>query len=142
MTTRYEGQIALELNMAADPNETGRYAYEITRAASPWEIDLRPAVRAAVFERLGNEPIARIAARVHNTIAAASVDIVRATSHQTGRLPVALSGGCFQNARLAESIVAGLEPEFRVYLHRHVPPGDGGVSLGQAVVAARKARSL
>jgi hydrogenase maturation protein HypF len=55
---------------------------------------------------------------------------------------VVLSGGCFQNARLAESIVGGLEPEFRVYVHRRVPPGDGGIALGQAVIAAAKAASV
>ncbi|HTM23770.1 MAG TPA: carbamoyltransferase HypF [Vicinamibacterales bacterium] len=140
--SHYEGQIALELNMAADPSERGRYEYQIAQRATPWEIDLRPAVRAAVFESIGGESVAKIAARIHNTIAAASVDVLRALSRQTGRLPVALSGGCFQNARLAESIVAGLEPEFRVYLHRRVPPGDGGIALGQALVAAAKARSL
>jgi hydrogenase maturation protein HypF len=43
-----------------------------------------------------------------------------------------LSGGCFQNARLAESVIAGLDD---VFINRDVPPGDGGVALGQAFVA-------
>jgi len=137
--SRYEGQIALELNTAADDAETDRYRYDVSQTATPWEVDLRPAVRDAVFESIGGETAGRIAARIHNTIAAASVDVVRAASHRVGRLPVVLSGGCFQNARLAESIVAGLEPEFRVYLHRRVPPGDGGIALGQAVIAAARA---
>ena len=138
----YEGQIAFELNMAADPSERGQYSYAIERSRRPWEIDLRPAVRDAVFEFLGGEAVARIAARIHNTLSAASVDLVRAAAHDAGRLPVVLSGGCFQNARLAESIVRGLQPEFTVYLNERVPPGDGGIALGQAVVAAAKARSL
>jgi hydrogenase maturation protein HypF len=140
--SRYEGQIALELNMAADPAEIRRYEYEIDQAGTPWQIDLRPAVREAVFESLGGETVSLIAARIHNTLSAASVDVLRAMSRRVGRLPVVLSGGCFQNARLAESIAAALEPEFRVYLHRRVPPGDGGIALGQAVVAAAKARRL
>jgi hydrogenase maturation protein HypF len=138
----YEGQLALELNMAADPGEKGRYTYEISQAAGPWQVDLRHAVRDAVFELLGGEEVSRIAARVHNTFAAASVELVRAAAHGAGRLPVVLSGGCFQNARLAESIVRDLVPDFRVYLHEQVPPGDGGIALGQAVVAAAKIRSL
>lgn len=138
----YEGQLALELNMAAESGEQGRYRYEIVQSSGPWQVDVRHAVRDAVFELLGGEPVSRIAARVHNTLAAASVDLVRATAHGAGRLPVVLSGGCFQNARLAETIVAGLTPEFRVYLHERVPPGDGGIALGQAAVAAAKARSL
>jgi hydrogenase maturation protein HypF len=138
----YEGQIALELNLAADPAEPGRYDYEIDRSAAPWQVDLRAAVRTAVFERLGGEPVPRIAARIHNTLAAVSVDLVRAAARGAGRLPVVLSGGCFQNARLAETIVRGLEPAFTVHLHHRVPPGDGGIALGQAVVAAAQARSL
>ena len=141
VVSRYEGQIALELNMAAENRETGRYSYEVSDGEEPLEIDLRPAVRDAVFESIGGESVGRIAARVHNTLAAASVDVVRGVSQRLGRLPVVLSGGCFQNARLAESIVTGLEPEFRVYLHRRVPPGDGGIALGQAVIAAAKAAS-
>ena len=140
-TASYAGQIAFPLNMAAEPSERGRYRYEINRHGSPWELDLRPAVRDAVFEFVGGEPVARIAARVHNTIAAASVDLVRAASRQYGRLPVALSGGCFQNARLAESVLGDLSPGFQVFLHRRVPPGDGGIALGQAVVADAIART-
>ena len=138
----YEGQVALELNLAADPYEPGQYAYDIAYTADPWEVDLRPTVRDVVFEFFGGEPVARIAARIHNTLAAASADLVRAAAHRSGRLPVALSGGCFQNARLTESIVRSLEPEFTVYRHERVPPGDGGIALGQAVIAAARARSL
>jgi hydrogenase maturation protein HypF len=138
----YEGQIALELDAAADPDERGRYDYAIDQGPSPWQVDLRAAVRAAVFELLGGEPVSRISARIHNTIAAVSVDIVRAAARGAGRLPVVLSGGCVQNARLAETIARGLEPELTVYLHERVPPGDGGIALGQAMVAAAKARSL
>ena len=138
----YEGQIALELNLAADPDEDGRYRYAIAQFHGPWEVDMRPAVREAVFEFLGGEPASRIAARIHNTFAAASVDLVRAAAHGAGRLPVVLSGGCFQNARLAESIAGGLRPDFTVHLHERVPPGDGGIALGQAAVAAARARSL
>jgi hydrogenase maturation protein HypF len=141
VVSRYEGQIALELNAAVENRETGRYNYEVSQRHAPWEIDLRPAVRDAVFESIAGESLGRIAARIHNTLAAASIDVVRGVAQRLGRLPVVLSGGCFQNARLAESIVAGLEPEFRVYLHRRVPPGDGGIALGQAVIAAAKAAS-
>jgi hydrogenase maturation protein HypF len=48
---------------------------------------------------------------------------------------VVLTGGCLQNARLAEGLLGELSEAFRVYLHRQVPPGDGGIALGQAVVA-------
>jgi hydrogenase maturation protein HypF len=48
---------------------------------------------------------------------------------------VVASGGCFQNARLAEGVRAALAPEFDVFLHERVPPGDGGIALGQVVIA-------
>jgi len=138
----YQGQNALELNAIADPAERGRYRYDICRAALPWQVDLRPAVRDAVFESVGGESAAKIAARLHNTIATVSADLVRAASRQFGRLPVALSGDCFHSARLAESILAELSPEFQVHLHHRVPPGDGGLALGQVMVADGIARSL
>jgi hydrogenase maturation protein HypF len=53
---------------------------------------------------------------------------------------VVLSGGCFANAHLAERIERELSPSFKVYLHGHVPPGDGGLALGQALVADAVAR--
>jgi hydrogenase maturation protein HypF len=138
----YEGQIALELNLVADPAEQGRYDYEIDQSLNPWQVDLRPAVRTVVFERLGGELVSRMAARIHNTLAAVSTELIRAAGRSAGRLPVVLTGGCFQNARLTEAIVRGVEPAFTVHLHRQVPPGDGGIALGQAVVAAAQARRL
>jgi hydrogenase maturation protein HypF len=66
--------------------------------------------------------------------------MVRRIAATHGRLPVVASGGCFQNARLAESVRAALAPELDVYLHEQVPPGDGGIALGQAVIADAIAR--
>ena len=132
----YEGQIALEWNAVADPDEKGRYRYDISRGAVPWQLDLRPATRDAVFELVGGEPISRVAARFHNTLAAATADLVRAVARTRGRLPVTLTGGCFQNARLSQSLYDALSPEFTVYRHERVPPGDGGIALGQALIAA------
>jgi hydrogenase maturation protein HypF len=140
--SRYEGQIALEWNTVADPAEEGRYGYEIDRPASPWAIDLRPMVRAVVHDLLVGVPASRISARFHNTIVAATVEVVRAAAAAHGQLPVVLSGGCFQNPRLAEGLARALAPRFAVHLHGQVPPGDGGLALGQAVVAAAIARRV
>jgi hydrogenase maturation protein HypF len=75
-----------------------------------------------------------IAAVFHNTLALATAAVVARALLRVGRLPIVLSGGCFQNARLAESIRGALAG-FDVRLHSQVPPGDGGIALGQAVVA-------
>lgn len=138
----YEGQIALAWNVVADPHEDRRYTYDVAMDVTPWQVDLRPAIRDAVFQLVGGESAARVSARFHNTLAAATGDVVRAIGHQYGRMPVALTGGCFQNARLAETVVSELSPCCRVYLHAKVPPGDGGLSLGQAVVADAIARNM
>ena len=62
-------------------------------------------------------------------------EIVELAEREVGRLPVVLTGGCFQNARLVEDLLAMLTPSFRVYINEQVPPNDGGIALGQAVVA-------
>ncbi len=132
----YEGQIALEWNLAADPVETTSYPFTLNHDAEPWHIDLRPMVRAIVADVGGGWSPATISARFHNTLIEATATLVRAAARRHSGLPVVLSGGCFQNARLTEGLLGALAPEFAVYRHEAVPPGDGGVAVGQAVIAS------
>jgi hydrogenase maturation protein HypF len=136
----FEGQVALEWNLAADSREPGRYPFTIENATSPWTIDLRPMVVAAVEDLRARVAAAVISGRFHNTLAMATATVVRAAAEKHGPLPVVLTGGCFQNALLAERVLDGL-PGLRVLLHRQVPPGDGGLALGQAVAADALTRS-
>jgi hydrogenase maturation protein HypF len=140
--SHYEGQVALEWNGAADPLETGTYDYALDWRQSPWQIDLRPMMRDVVGDLLAGLSASTISARFHNTLTAATAVVVRRAAREHGVLPVVLTGGCFQNARLAECLAAELAASFAVYLHRDVPPGDGGLALGQAVVAAAVARRM
>jgi hydrogenase maturation protein HypF len=140
--SRYEGQVALEWNVVADPGEAGIYDYDIDWRRSPWQVDLRPMIRDVVRElRAGIAP-STISGRFHNTLTAATAVVVRRAGREHGELPVVLTGGCFQNARLAEGVANDLTATFTVHLHREVPPGDGGLALGQAVVAAAVARRM
>ena len=134
---RYEGEVAFRWNMIADDAERGRYPIVIHDGATPWEIDPRPMVKAAVDDLVAGRHAATISARFHNTLAAATVGVARAALALRGDMPVVLSGGCFQNARLAESIIDALRPTARVFMNRDVPPGDGGIALGQAFIAER-----
>ncbi len=130
--SRYEGEVAFRWNMAADENERGRYEVVIRDGAQPWEIDLRPLVRSAVRDLIDGVSPATVSARFHNTIGDVSIEVGRGILALRGDMPVVISGGCFQNAGLAESIIGGLP---RVYMNREIPPGDGGVALGQAIIA-------
>jgi hydrogenase maturation protein HypF len=139
----YDGQTAVEWAATAPAGERGRYRYEIDRSAPLCcVLDLRQAIRDAVFELIGGEPASRISARFHNTLAAATVDLVRCVARKHGHLPVALGGGCFRNRRLTENVLTGLAPDFTTFVPRGVPPGDGGLALGQAVVADAVSKGL
>lgn len=129
---RFEGQLAMAWDFAADAGEAGRYPFVIDGEA-PLTMDLRPLVREAVRELIAGISPSLISARFHNTLVAATAETVRIVLRRTGPLPIVLTGGCFQNGRLTESLVRELGEI--VHLHRQVPPGDGGLCLGQAVVA-------
>ena len=80
-------------------------------------------------------PAGILAGRFHNGLSAAIVAVAQAV----GQPRVALTGGCFQNRLLLERTVSRLRRAgFDVLLHRHVPPNDGGISLGQVAVAAAR----
>ena len=136
----YEGQIAMAWDQAADGAERRAYPFAIDTSSAAWSIDLRATVRAAVHDLLDGRAPGTVSARFHESIIEASVDAVRLASQRYDALPVVLTGGCFQNARLAEGIARGLAPALSVHLHERVPTGDGGIALGQAVVADAIAR--
>jgi hydrogenase maturation protein HypF len=82
-----------------------------------------------------------IAARFHNGLARVVAEVCTALRDRTGFATVALSGGVFQNALLLERVSGGLEQRgFRVLTHARVPCNDGGISFGQALVAAARDR--
>ena len=132
--TTYEGQAAIELEAAA--TEGGQiYPFELT-AAAPFQVDLRAAIRAIVADYLRGVPAGRISANFHCTMARMVVDACARIRESDALHRVCLSGGTFQNLRLLGESVAGLRQRgFEVFIHHRVPPNDGGLSLGQAVIA-------
>ncbi|HQR30081.1 MAG TPA: carbamoyltransferase HypF, partial [Anaeromyxobacteraceae bacterium] len=102
----------------------------------PWRLDWRPLVRAAAEDLLGGAPAGAVSMRFHRALAAAGAELLRSAAGREGRLPVVLAGGVFQNARLAALLIDEIRGDFDVYLPGRVPPGDGGIALGQAVVAS------
>jgi len=131
--TSYEGEAAIAWNNIADRDERGRYPFNIDRSTDPWQIDPRAMVRAAVSDFRDGTPASTISARFHNTLARIAADAV--ATHGDDAIPVVLAGGCFQSSLLTGKIIALLGPKRRVFFNQQVPPGDGGVALGQAFVA-------
>ena len=105
------------------------------------EVNLRATLRAIAADHRAGVPAATIAARFHNTLVNATVASAREAAAQVGRLPVVLSGGVFQNSLLSDRIRRELSAELTTYLHGEVPPGDGGIALGQAVAADAMTRA-
>jgi hydrogenase maturation protein HypF len=133
----FEAQAAIELELSALPGVDALYPFEIG-AGDPWEIDFRPGIHSIVSDVLASKSTGWIAATFHNTIAAIVVEICGRMRTAEGINQVCLSGGTFQNMYLLEHSVNGLrERGFEVFLHAKVPPNDGGISLGQAVIANR-----
>jgi hydrogenase maturation protein HypF len=135
--TSYEGQAAIELEAAVDLDETDAYRFDTTNC----EIDTAPVIRAAAADSLAGVPVSTIAARFHNGLAAMIADVCQRIAAQTGLREVALSGGVFQNVTLLEKTLPLLD-DFVVYTHRLVPPNDGGLALGQAVIAAAQSGQI
>jgi hydrogenase maturation protein HypF len=134
--SRFEGQVALEWNLAADPDEDGRYRFVVAGGPGPQELDLRPAIRMLTGELLAGVSPGVVSARFHNTLAAATVELIEIARRRFGDLPAVLTGGVFQNALLVERVIREAGPAVRVLRHALVPPGDGGLALGQAVIAS------
>jgi len=138
--TTFEGQAAMRLESAADKAAAGAYPLGLgeRRPGRPRVLDWEPMLHAALGDLARGVPAATLAARVHEGLVRAIVEV----AGEAGERRVALTGGCFQNRRLAQGAFAALAAAgHEVLLHRQVPPNDGGLSLGQAAVAAARLRS-
>jgi hydrogenase maturation protein HypF len=132
----YEGQAAIELEMLATPTVADDiYPFSIEGQT----LDVSPMIRAIVNDTQKGVSIPQIASRFHRSIAELLAAACVKVREQSGLNVVALSGGVFQNRLLLEQLLARLtEVAFQVYVNRRVPPNDGGLSLGQAAVAAAR----
>ena len=140
-TNTYHAQAPIELEGMAWMAENERSYYPVQLRMNNGLLHLPGAdiIRELVADVLDGVPAARCAARFHNSLAGASVAVCEEIRKTTGLSVVALSGGVFANAWLLRDMTEMLgEQGFEVLANRMVPPGDGGISLGQAAVAARR----
>jgi hydrogenase maturation protein HypF len=130
----YEGQAAIEMEALAKPfvGMARPYPYRIDGNIIR-TYDLLNSIIEDVREK---KPAELIAARFHRTVADITINICEQARETTSLREVALSGGVWQNQLLLDLVRAGLKQNnFLVYFHQQVPTNDGGLSLGQAVVA-------
>ena len=134
----YEGQAAVELEAIAEP-VWATYPFEVVEDGNGFTVKIAPLIRAIVADIEAGIPAAIISQKFHRAIAEIVVEVCGLIRDDYGNNTVALSGGVFQNWILFGAVVDLLEAaKFHVVYHRLVPANDGGISLGQAVVAGYK----
>jgi len=132
----YEAQAAIEMEMAADAGERGSYPFAILEKDGVNIVRLKSLFSAIIQDIQSKVSQPGIAMKFHRTMADMVVQMCRWLGKSSGINKVALSGGVFQNRLLLRLTVAALEEAgFEVLTHSTVPTNDGGVSLGQAVIA-------
>lgn len=132
----YEGQAAIELMQAARGKLSGhRFDFGIERCDGRLQLSVAPLIRDVARAVRSGADAGEVASRFHSTLVAMFSEITRMASRETGLKTVVLSGGVFQNILLAEALCHELETAgFTLLLHQQIPPNDGGLSLGQAVI--------
>ena len=137
-TATYEAQAAIELEALVDPGADGFYAFSVT-GDDHLIIDHGPVLVSVVDDLRRGTEVGVVAARFHRGVARMIVDAAEHVRARTGLATVGLTGGVFQNATLTRMAVSMLDDSgFDVLVHRLVPPNDGGLALGQAVIAAAR----
>ncbi|HWR42487.1 carbamoyltransferase HypF [Sporomusa sp.] len=137
----YEGQAAVELELAAQGVAGRVRPYTISEAGGTWVLECKPMFAGLCQSLMKGMTIPQLAADFHTTLAEAASTLVLKISKATGLKQVALSGGVFQNITLLTQVIGMLtQYGLKVYLHRQTPPNDGGLALGQAIIAGERSR--
>ncbi len=131
----YEAQAAIEFEALAAQDVSESYEFELTEADSV-VIESSTVIQDVAKDVLAKVPASIIAAKFHNGVADVILKLSLMMREKYNLTQVALSGGVFQNVALLEAATKGLrQADFEIFTHRLVPPNDGGLALGQAVIA-------
>jgi hydrogenase maturation protein HypF len=134
----YEGQAAAMLEQVAQSSVTRTYPFEIHEDV----IRATPVICAVVDDLSSGRPVSEVAGAFHASMSGLLVEVATRVREREGLNSVALSGGTWQNLLLlTRTREALLEAGFEVLVHRRVPANDGGISLGQAVIANQAVRA-
>jgi hydrogenase maturation protein HypF len=139
----YEAQAAIEFEAIGDPQENGEYELLLEDSANPGiaphQINPAPLVEQLVNDIQNGIVVSIISARFHNSIARMVSNVCKKIRVDYGINDVVLSGGVWQNMTLLKRTHSLLTSgNFKVHIHHRVPTNDGGIALGQAIIAAHK----
>jgi hydrogenase maturation protein HypF len=135
----YEAQAAVELEMIADSTERERYGFDIIVEDGLFIIDPLHIILGIIKDMEVRKDPPTISSKFHNTVLAFIIELCKRIREAKGIEKVVLSGGVFQNRYLLERIVPVLGEEgFLPLIHSSIPPNDGGISLGQVVIANKR----
>jgi hydrogenase maturation protein HypF len=137
--TSFEGEAAIALQEAALPGSHGELPWALRKVDDVWVYDVRPTLLAAADAVRGGVPASVTAARFQATIVAVTAAFCDTARTATGIRDVCLGGGVFQNRKVAADVLSTLAGEgFDVHLGEQIPANDGGISFGQAAIAAAR----
>ena len=140
-TITYEAQGAIELEGIADIGETIPYFYEFEIRDGSYVVNTRYMIKEILKDIEKGVAISRIAGRFHETVICFTIELCCRIQESYRISKVVLSGGVFQNEILLKEIYSRLDEKgFDVYIHEQIPCNDGGIALGQLIIANRKLR--
>lgn len=136
----FDAQLPMALEAAADEKVEQSYDFEITEpSGEPRQLDLSKMIQQLVDDIRGGVSATTVSAKFHNCLASALFEMSKKARDSSGLEKIALSGGVFCNRYLTNRLIKLLkQADFDVLFNRLVPSNDGGISLGQAAIAAHK----
>src|SRR3989339_474035 len=146
-SVNYEGQAAIKLESIVDEHIIEHYPFDInsnvgTRCSVSFIIQWQPVIKKIIEDMQHKTSIPIISARFHNSVVEMVVQVCTMLRNSKGINDIVLSGGIFQNNFLLSRLVKKLKLQgFTVYSHKKVPSNDGGISLGQAVIASERSKT-
>jgi hydrogenase maturation protein HypF len=125
----FEGQAAMALEFAVTSTDES-YPFTIQDY-----VDWTPTLQAILIDLERETSVGIVSAKFHNTM----VEVILQFARQLKQERVVLSGGCFQNRYLCDRAITRLRAEgFQPYWHHRIPPNDGGIAVGQAIIAVHR----
>lgn len=135
----YEGQAAIELEQLSSGNDFFKLNYEINKKDKIWEVNFLPMLEDLIRYKRENQPTGKLGLSFHLTLSEIVVEMCNKIRSETQINEVMLSGGVFLNQILLKNCYLKLKAnKFNVHTNNSIPINDGGISIGQSVIAGHR----